>query len=269
MFRSHAPLLLSTLVAITLLSSPALAETQEHAPPLAAAEAAPGHEIHWSYEGEGGPANWAKIKDDYKLCATGSTQSPIDLKATVSTDLPMIEVNYKSAPLTVLNNGHTIQVNYPEGSKMTVGGETFNLLQFHFHTPSEYTVEGKRYNMEVHFVHKNAAGELGVIGIMIEKGAEENAAAKAIWEHMPKTAGEPQTIAGATIDAAGFFPEDKSYYRLMGSLTTPPCSEGVHWHVLKTPIQFSEGQIATFKELFPVNARPLQEKNNRLIILDR
>ncbi|MFH1159110.1 MAG: carbonic anhydrase family protein [Pseudomonadota bacterium] len=265
------------------LSAPAFAESGEHAAPKESAPSgehaavpkehgAPGgaasHEVHWTYECMNGPEHWGEVKPEFKACQSGMSQSPIDLKSTIRADLPAITIDYKPAPLTVLNNGHTIQVNYPEGSTMTVDGQVFNLLQLHFHTPSEYAIEGKRYDMEVHLVHKNAAGELGVIGIMAEKG-KENPAVEKIWSHLPEAGGAPQTSDKVTINASDFLPENKSYYRLMGSLTTPPCSEGVHWHVMKTPIQFSAAQIDKFKTIFPMNARPLQASNGRLIVLDR
>jgi len=263
------------LVTTAGFSTSVLAENNAKHAPAAAATAttkadhkAPAHEIHWGYEGKGGPHNWGKIKSDFKACRLGKYQSPIDVNETVHAGLPVLKFDYQPAPLTVVNNGHTIQVNYPEGSQFVVDGTKFNLLQFHFHTPSENAINGKRFDMELHFVHQNDEGALGVVAVMIEEG-DENAAAKIIWDKLPKHAGGPQTYADTIIDAASFLPDDRTYYRFMGSLTTPPCSEGVHWHVMKAPIAFSKAQIDNFKSLFSMNARPLQKQNNRLIILDR
>lgn len=249
-------------VALCALLSPLPALAEDAAPHEESAE------IHWDYEGEGAPENWGRIKGEFRTCRMGQYQSPINIQTQESADLPPLDIKYAPAPLTILNNGHTVQVNYPQGSTMTVDGKVYELLQFHFHTPSEYQIDGKTYDMEVHFVHKRSDGALGVLGIMIEPG-EQNTEAQKIWDHLPMQKADATTHGAVTIDASKFLPEDQSYFRLMGSLTTPPCTEGVNWHVLKTPIQFSSDQIQKFKQAFPMNARPIQPANNRLIIADR
>lgn len=227
-----------------------------------------GHgEIHWEYDGIGGPKNWGKIKGEYRACRLGKFQSPVDLKETIDADLPTLAIDYKPVPLTILNNGHTVQVNYKPGSTMMVDGQVFNLLQFHFHTPSEHTINGKSFDMELHFVHATKDGRLGVLGVMIEEGAY-NPAAQRIWNHMPMHKADAVTHKGVSLDVSGLLPENREYFRLMGSLTTPPCSEGVNWHVLAKPIEFSAKQIKKFQQAFSMNARPVQPINSRLIVKD-
>jgi len=245
----------ASLLSVFLCSS-AIADMSSHA-----------HKVHWDYSGEGGPENWGKLKSQYETCHSGKSQSPVDLKAPTNADLPDLQIDYKPAPMTILNNGHTVQVNYPSGSRMTVGGQSFDLLQFHFHTPSEHTINGKAYAMEMHFVHKTEDGQLGVLGVMIEEGAH-NSAAQKIWDHLPLTKSEAITHSNVKIDGGSLLPQKHNYFRLMGSLTTPPCSEEVNWHVLTQPIEFSAEQIKKFKLAFPMNARPVQPLNARLLVVD-
>jgi carbonic anhydrase len=264
MIKRHILIGLMSLAAFCLIPA---ANAADHPPAHGAkAPAAANHGAHWSYEGEGAPEQWGRLNADFALCSSGQAQSPIDLHKTISAYLPEMYVQYKPGEASIVNNGHTIQVDVPAGSQMTIDGQRFALLQYHFHTPSEYAIEGRRYEMEVHFVHRNVLGQLGVIGIMIGEGAE-NPAAAALWSQMPKDAGARRPAP--MLDPAAFFPASRSYFRFMGSLTTPPCSEGVHWHILTTPITFSRAQIDAFKSLFPMNARPLQPPRGRLIVLDR
>lgn len=222
---------------------------------------------HWGYEGAEGPEHWGELKEDFGTCATGHTQSPINITATAHEDLPDIHLEYKDGPLSIVNNGHTVQVNVPEGSNMTIDGTVYHLLQFHFHTPSENKIEGKQYPMEMHLVHKTDDGKLGVLAVMIEEGSE-NPVYDKFWSKMPEHAGEPEELANVTLNPLDLLPEDKHYYHFMGSLTTPPCSEGVNWHVLETPIQLSKEQIEHFQKLFPMNARPVQPANDRAVVMD-
>ncbi len=224
-------------------------------------------EIHWGYEGTGGPHNWGKIKGEYRNCRYGKFQSPVDLKATIDADLPSLDIQYKPAPLIISNNGHTVRVNYPSGSRMVVDGQVFNLLQLDFRTPSEHRINGKAFEMELQFVHTTEDGRLGVLAVLVEEGSF-NPAAQTIWERMPMEKAKPKAYKNVGIDVNGLLPENRSYFRLMGSLTTPPCSEGVNWHVLTQPIQFSAQQITKFKKAFNNNARPVQATNSRLIVKD-
>lgn len=198
----------------------------------------------------------------------GQMQSPINLSPTQEAGLSPFEVQYNAAPLSITNDGHGIRVNYPEGSKVTINGKTFGLVQFHFHAPSEYSIGGKHFDMELHLVHKDAEGKLGVIGILIEQGPENAAAAKII-PHLPAASGPARAYPDVAINASDFFPKSLQHYEFQGSLTTPPYSEGVSWFVLSTPIQFSAEQIGAFKSLFPDNARETQPSNNRPVVFRR
>lgn len=258
-YNKHTPSLLCAVSAVALFASVAMAEApHEH-------HGHKGHDIHWGYDGKTGPHHWGKLKKDFRVCQTGGLQSPVNIVPSAHAGLTPLKIGYAAAPLTIGNNGHTIQVDYPTGSTLEIDGRKYDLLQFHFHTPSEYAINGKRYDMEVHFVHKDNKGNLGVVGIMIEEG-KENAAVANIWKNLPVNEGDKKTHDGITVNAADFFPQDKSHYLLTGSLTTPPCTEGVRWHVLKTPIQFSKEQIQKFRSIFPMNARPIQHSHHRFVL---
>lgn len=218
---------------------------------------------HWSYEDQAGPEHWGELDPGYAACASGQQQSPINIANDKPAKLPKLEFSYTAAPLKIRNNGHTIQVDYAPGSTLTLDGQTYQLAQFHFHTPSEHLVDGRASPMEMHLVHKNERGELAVVGVMLTEGAA-NALLQAIWNKMPAQEGEV-TVAGATIDAGALLPKSRAYATYSGSLTTPPCSEGVRWIVLKQPITLSEAQIDAFRAVFPMNARPVQPLGARSI----
>ena len=221
---------------------------------------------HWAYDGEHGPEHWGHMSGEYAACAGGKSQSPVDIKGYEEKDLPDIAFGYKPSGINIVNNGHTIQVNYDKGSSIKVDGVEYRLAQFHFHDPSEHTVGGKSYAMELHFVHRNDKGDLAVVGVLFESG-KENAAYGKVFANMPKKADEKKEIKD-TVDAAALLPEVKTYYRYAGSLTTPPCTEGVTWLLLKTPVQLSEAQIKSFKDIFSGNNRPVQPVNDRKITAD-
>jgi len=247
--------ILRKLVKACSIASLALATLAVHAE---------GHPRHWNYEhGEEGPVHWAELDPAFESCAKGGNQSPIDIRNAVKEDLPALQFNYSTAAPTIVNNGHTIQINLPAGQTLTVGDKSYELLQFHFHTPSEEALNGKRTAMVGHFVHKSAAGELGVIGVLIQAG-KSNAAFEPVFAHLPRK-GEKITVDGLTLDLAAMLPEDKGYYSFAGSLTTPPCSEGVNWMVLKNPIKLGADQIKAFRRIFNANARPIQPLNGRVI----
>lgn len=228
---------------------------------------APGQasESHWSYHGETGPEHWGKLAGEFASCAAGKNQSPVDLRESqaIRAELPAIELDYRPGGHEVVNNGHTIQVNYQPGSSMTVGGHRYELRQFHFHAPSENARDGKPFPMEVHFVHADAEGNLAVLGVMYELGGHNDALAPA-WAVMPAQAGGTAAPA-QLLDAAALVPADRAHFRFTGSLTTPPCSEGVLWLVLKQPAQLSAEQLAVFAKLYPMNARPIQQASGRMI----
>ncbi|MEM7127855.1 MAG: carbonic anhydrase family protein [Chloroflexota bacterium] len=222
---------------------------------------------HWSYSGEAGPEFWGGLAPAFAICSSGAEQSPIDLADANDADLGDIIFDYGASDLTVLNNGHTIQANYDNGSAIELDSERFDLLQFHAHAPSEHTVDSESFPIEVHLVHRSESGQLAVVGIMIEEGAPNEAFAP-MWENLPGEEMPATVIGNATINAADFLPDDQSSFRYMGSLTTPPCSEQVRWHVLTTPITMSADQIAAFTDIYDSNNRPIQPLNARTLALD-
>ena len=222
----------------------------------------------WGYGAENGPAVWGRLSEDYRLCDEGRRQSPIDLADASPKRSPKVIFNYRSSPLTVVNNGHTVQVNYAEGSSIGIEGTSYQLLQFHFHSPSEHTLSGESLEMEMHLVHQNAdSGELAVVGALVRRGSE-NAALAPVWENIPAAAGEPRRVDGVSINAEDLLPSERLFYRYDGSLTTPPCSEGVKWFVLTTPIEMSAAQIETFRSVINGNNRPVQPLNERELCVD-
>lgn len=230
--------------------------------------AAAGHDKpHWGYVGDEAPERWGGLSEEWKLCSQGMQQSPIDISTATVTTLSDISVHYQPAPLSVVNNGHTIQVNYAPGSYINVAGKRYDLLQFHFHSPSEHTIGGKRFDMVAHLVHKNTEGKLGVIGVKMETG-DSHPAIKTVFDNLPKSAGDKVEKTDVTINAADLLPGDLRYFNYVGSLTTPPCSEGVNWMVLATPVKVSAEQVNTFRTLFPISARPVQPVNGRVVTLD-
>lgn len=229
----------------------------------AAVHAGGGGHAHWSYHGHGGPAEWGHLEEGFEACARGTVQSPIDIRHAVKEPLPALDFQYTATAPTFVNNGHTVQVNLPAGNKLMVNGRTLELLQFHFHSPSEEAVGGKRTAMVAHFVHKDSAGKLGVVGVLLQPG-KTNPAWGAIFDRLPRS-GETITVEGLTLDLPALLPVNKGYYSFAGSLTTPPCSEGVDWMVLKTPVKLGVQQIKAFRRLYNANARPLQPANNRVI----
>ncbi len=224
------------------------------------------HHASWSYGGETGPEAWGKLKSEYSAC-TGNQQSPINIvaKQALESDMTKIKFDWSDTALQVKNNGHTIQANYDEGSSIKVNGDKFDLLQFHFHSPSEHALNGELYDMEAHFVHKADNGELAVVGVFFKEG-KENKALAPIWNNMPQHV-ETKDVAGIKINGEDLLPKDtKEYFHYMGSLTTPPCSEVVNWYVLAEPIEASKEQIEAFSEVIHANNRPVQPLNRRFVL---
>ena len=221
---------------------------------------------HWGYTGHEGPEHWGELSPEYAVCSSGKNQSPVDLSNMVEGDLPALKIAYKAGGNEVVNNGHTIKVNYASGSTMTVENETFELKQFHYHAPSENTIEGRSYPMEAHFVHANKEGDLAVISVMYTMGDTNEELEKA-WSKMPKNVGDKAKI-NEVVDAKKLLPGNGSdYYRFNGSLTTPPCSEGVSWFVIKQADTVSKDQVEKFSHVMHHdNNRPIQPVNARVII---
>jgi carbonic anhydrase len=233
------------------------------AAPAAFAQAA-AHAPHWGYSGADGPEHWGDLDPSFATCKTGNRQSPIDIKgAKKDPSLAPVQVDYKPAPLKVVDNGHTIRVNFAPGSGITVNGTAYTLTQFHFHKPSEEEIAGKKYAMVIHLVNERSGGA-AVIALLVKAGAA-NPTVQKVWDNLPKEQNKEVEASGVTINAADLLPADQNYYNFDGSLTIPPCGEGVVWFVMKTPIEMSAAQIAAFAKLYPMNARPIQPTNGREI----
>lgn len=225
-------------------------------------EAHAGTPKHWAYSGEGGPLEWGSLEPKFSLCASGKTQSPINVTSSVnSADPAALKFFYRSAHVAFKNNGHTLQADINPGLYFERDGIKFELLQFHFHSPSEHKVDGVGTPLELHLVHKDTQGNLGVIGFMIDEGTE-NAVFAPVWSGLPNGAGKKQ-YGNKNIDLASLLPASVEHFNYSGSLTTPPCSEGVNWFVLKKHIQFSKEQIALYNAILSGTARPLQPLNAR------
>ena len=219
--------------------------------------------IHWGYEGAGAPENWSKLDPQNKACAIGERQSPIDIKDGIKVDLEPIKFNYQPSTFRIVDNGHTVQVQVGEGS-ISLTGKSYELVQFHFHRPSEEKINGQRFNMVVHLVHKADDGQLAVVAVLLERG-NENPFIQTLWNYMPLEKNMPVSPPNAIVDLNTLLPTSRNYYTYMGSLTTPPCSEGVLWLVMKQPVQVSPEQINIFSRLYRNNARPIQPSSGRLI----
>lgn len=250
----------------TAPSRPAKAKAKVKPKPEPAAHDKAEHaEVHWGYTGAGAPENWAKLDPDYALCSAGKRQSPIDIREGARLDLEPIQFDYRPSPLRIIDNGHTVQVNYAEGSTITVAGERFELKQFHFHKPAEERIDGRWFDMVAHLVHESMDGRLAVVAVLFEMRDQPNAFLRTVWPHLPLEAGREVRMHDVMIDANALLPETRTYFTYMGSLTTPPCSEGVRWIVLKTPVEVSFNQVAVFSKLYSMNARPIQPSFGRLI----
>ncbi len=222
-----------------------------------------GGESHgWSYEGSHGPERWASLSDEYATCGSGTEQSPIDLGAGAPAD-GAVAIHWEAGALEAENNGHTLHVGVEEGSWVEIDGERFELLQFHFHAPSEHTLNGAPLAMETHFVHQSAAGELAVIGVMHAVG-EENAALEPVLAALDLDVGESRSLA--PLDLTAMLPAERAMYRYAGSLTTPPCSEGVRWHVLQATTSVSEAQVERYQAVYGMSARPVQPLGEREVL---
>ena len=217
----------------------------------------------WDYSGAAGPESWGHLGAENSKCATGQRQSPIDIRGGIAVDLEPIKFDYHASTFSVVDNGHTVQVNVAPGSSITITGRRYELLQFHFHRPSEERIDGRQYDMVAHLVHKDADGHVAVVAVLLDRGNAQ-ALVQTVWNNLPLEKGD-EVRGGTQIDLSQLLPDDKRYYTYMGSLTTPPCSEGVLWMVMKQPVPISPEQVAIFARLYPMNARPIQQADGRLI----
>jgi carbonic anhydrase len=232
--------------------------------PSAKAGDAHGGEVHWDYEGENGPQAWGRLKPAFNVCAIGKRQSPINIVDgnTLQGPAEPVQFNYTPSDASVVNNGHTIQVDVQGDNGIVVRGSNYRLVQFHFHTPSEEQINYKRSPMVAHLVHKNDEGQLAVVAILLELG-KSNELIDKVWTYMPLDAGDRVRMPAGILNMNELLPIDQRYYQFIGSLTTPPCTEGVLWMVMKQPIQISKAQYRLFTQLYPNNARPVQALNGR------
>lgn len=246
--------------------------TTRHNPPRREKPSSDNHEptavtehaqIHWSYDGEGAPDNWARLDAKNRLCAVGQRQSPIDIRDGIKVDLEPIAFDYKPSLFRIVDNGHTVQVNVGNGS-ITVTGKTYELVQFHFHKPSEEKINGRAFDMVAHLVHRADDGQLAVVAVLLEKGAE-NPFIQTLWNNLPLEKNSEVSPPTATVDLLSFLPPSRNYFTYMGSLTTPPCTEGVLWLVLRQAVPISAEQVNIFSRLYRNNARPVQPAAGRLI----
>lgn len=222
---------------------------------------------HWSYEGEGAPEHWGALDEAYKTCQSGMNQSPVNIDSTIKAHLTPLKTHYIDGPVTLTNNGHTIQaVEKPDtADTIMLDNQAWALQQFHFHAPSENTIHGKKFDMEMHLVHKNAEGALTVVAVMFDKGAA-NAELDKLWGIMPGQAEQSATLE-TKLDLNKLLPKNKTYWRFSGSLTTPPCSEGVTWIVLKNPMTLSAAQLEKFTHtMHHNNNRPVQSLHGRVVV---
>ncbi len=219
----------------------------------------------WSYEGSGAPSNWGKLSPDFNQCGAGVNQSPINITAPLNAHLMPLHLQFSDTSFTEINNGHTIQISDISANTLTLDNDLFSLQQFHFHTPSENTFDGKHFPLEAHFVYKNKEGDIAVVAVMYRSG-DENIGLKTLWQNMPIKLGGKATVK-QKLNLENLFPSDFSYYRFSGSLTTPPCTEGVRWLVLKHPMTISEQQMEKFTNMMHHhNNRPLQPLDGRVIV---
>ena len=230
----------------------------------------------WHYEGAEGPANWGKLSPAFAACSEGRSQSPIDISTATRGTPPELRTTFPPAELRIahhdhiadgINNGHTIQINYAGADTLTLGGAAYQLAQYHFHSPSEHTVDGRHFPMEMHMVHKSGDGKLAVVGVFIAEGAH-NRAFDPVWSNLPAQTGVETHFPAVKVDVDALLPPARTSYRYLGSLTTPPCSEGVNWIVMTTPIQLSSEQVGAFTRLIRDNNRPVQMLNGRTVLTD-
>jgi len=234
---------------------------------LVAAGISQGHHAEhvWDYGEQLGPSHWGDLKPEFAPCKAGHRQSPIDIRDPQKADLPPLQLDYKPSGLHIIDNGHTIMVNYRPGSFMSVGGKKYALQQFHFHRPSEEKINGKNFDMTVHLVHADENGKVAVVAVLLQQG-EENTLVRELWKDLPKEKDKEELLDQIQIDVSQILPSTRGYYTFSGSLTTPPCSEDVTWYVLRKPVTVSAAEIEQFSRLYRNDARPTQPLYGRVVM---
>ena len=223
------------------------------------------HKAEWGYSGDTGPGHWGDLSPDYVLAKTGQQQSPIDLTGSTGGDSMPLRFDYHASQIDLVYNGHTIEEIENQKSLLLIDEREFALEQFHFHSPSEHTVDGKHFAMEMHLVHKSSDDTVAVVAVFIEEG-EDNAAFDAVWDYLPTEANRERTQP-TTVDAGALLPESRQHFSYTGSFTTPPCTEDVQWIVMKDSVALSKEQITRFRAIIDHNNRPVQPLNGRTVSL--
>jgi len=219
--------------------------------------------LQWDYQGPGGPAHWGRLESAFATCASGRRQSPIDIRDGIKVQLEPVQFDYHASGFRVVDNGHTVQVDVAAGNAIEVLGRRYELVQFHFHRPAEERIDGRQFAMVAHLEHRSEDGRLATVAVLLEPGSA-HPVVQAVWNNLPLDRGE-DVAARTTLDPSSLLPESRSYFTYMGSQTTPPCSEGMLWMVMRQPVQLSPEQIGVFARLYPMNARPIQQASGRLI----
>lgn len=234
---------------------------------ITAAASAGAQSTPWSYSGKTGPDRWAKLDGAYLSCTNGHEQSPLDIRGAKPSNLAPLELHYRTGQIKIVNDGHTIQGIPEPGSYLSAGGHRYDLVQFQFHHPSEEAVKGQLSDMEVQLLHKDAEGKMVILSARMKEG-NPNVVLAALWPLLPKQAGQSATTTDM-VNPAGLLPADRSYWTYQGSLTTPPCTEGIGWFVFKQEVEISRDQLQSFSQLYPRNSRPLQPPHDRKIEASR
>lgn len=263
MRKAHSAALAAVAASALLLGGCSQAGTSA---PSTSSEAAPASEAHWGYEGDGSPEHWGELSAEFETCGAGKEQSPINLRDATREDLADMEFAYDASAGEVLNNGHTLQYTPSTTQKVTLDGEDLELAQLHMHTPAEHEVDGKQLPGEIHFVHKNAAGDITVLGILLEEGAP-NELVQYLLDNAPDTV-DSSHISQEEVNISDALPASHEYITYAGSLTTPPCTENVRWIVMTQPVTASTEQLQAFESTIGKNARPVQDMNGRELTLD-
>jgi carbonic anhydrase len=240
-------------LAVCVALFPTLSRAQEPSPP------------HWTYEGKEDPKHWGSLDPAFAACKMGHNQSPINIIHPKPADLPALKFDYNPVPLSIIDNGHTVMIDYAPGSALTVGDKVYVLKQFHFHHPSEEHINGRGFDMVAHLVHADADGHNAVVAILFKTGAP-NPLLDTLWKNIPSEKGKTVMVSAVSVNVKDLLPSQTGYYTYTGSLTTPPCTEGVTWYILKSSATLSEEQLAAITKLYPHDNRPTQKLNHREVL---
>lgn len=223
----------------------------------------------WSYDGDTGPEHWGRLRPEWKLCVDGKQQSPIDVAGGIAVDLEPPRFDYRPTRFRITDTGRTLKVDVGAGMGVEIRGQRYELEHLQFHRPSVERVGGQASAMTVHFHHRAADGRIAIVAVLLERGEMPHPLVQTLWNSLPLERGGHYEPPSATIDPATLIPADPSHYLYLGSLVTPPCTEGVTWVVMKSALTLSDDQLAIFARLYPRNGRPLQPRNGRIVLESR